>query len=100
MVQTSEPIDNGARRVRTLKGIVRDLNAGQSPAAVEPCLGAFVKECDAPDVAAMKQELTAEGVPITQIMSMSDFHAAVERGIPCYLVQPEYSRRAFARMAR
>ena len=77
----SELIDNRAHRVRTLKEIIRHLHEGQAPAEVKARLTALVRECDASEIAAMEQELMAEGVPVAQIMNMCDLHAAVVRDI-------------------
>jgi uncharacterized protein len=77
----SELIDNRAHRVRTLKEIIRHLHEGQAPAGVKGRLTALVRECDASEIAAMEQELMAEGVPVAQIMNMCDLHAAVVRDI-------------------
>ena len=73
----SEIIDNRAHRIRTLKEIVRHLHAGLAPAEVKARLAALVRECDASEIAAMEQELMAEGVPASQIMGMCDLHAQV-----------------------
>ncbi|MGE0453072.1 MAG: DUF438 domain-containing protein [Vicinamibacteria bacterium] len=77
----SELIDNRAHRIRTLKEVIRHLHAGQAPAEVKPRLAALVRECDASEIAAMEQELMAEGVPASEIMHMCDLHAAVVRDI-------------------
>ena len=77
----SEIIDNRAHRIRTLKEVIRHLHAGGAPAEVKPRLAALVKECDASEIAAMEQELIAEGVSVSEIMSMCDLHAAVVRDI-------------------
>ncbi len=77
----SELIDNRAHRLRTMKEIVRHLHAGQAPSEVKARLTALVRECDAGEIAAMEQELMAEGVPVAEIMSMCDLHAAVVRDI-------------------
>jgi DUF438 domain-containing protein len=77
----SELIDNRAHRLRTLKEVIRHLHAGQAPAEVTARLTALVRECDAGEIAAMEQELMAEGVPVAEIMSMCDLHAQVVRDI-------------------
>src|SRR5512139_1833166 len=77
----SELIDNRAHRVRTLKEIIRRLHEGRPASEVKASLAALVRECDAGEIAAMEQELMAEGVPVAQIMSMCDLHAAVVRDI-------------------
>ncbi len=77
----SELIDNRAERIRTLKRIVRGLHEGQEPASVKERLKELVKQCDAAEIAAMEQELIAEGVPVSQIMGMCDLHSQVLREI-------------------
>lgn len=81
----SEIIDNRAHRIRTLKEVIRHLHEGQAPEQVKAQLTELVKECDASEIAAMEQELMAEGVPASEIMGMCDLHAEVVRDI---LVEP------------
>lgn len=73
----SEYIDNRAQRVRTLKDVITRLHRGEPASEVKPALTALVRECSASDVAAMEQELMADGMPVTEIMSMCDLHAQV-----------------------
>ncbi|HSD67194.1 MAG TPA: DUF438 domain-containing protein [Vicinamibacteria bacterium] len=75
----SELIDNRAHRVRTLKEVVRHLHEGKAPSDVKARLAALVRECDASEIAAMEQELMAEGVPAQEIMGMCDLHSQVVR---------------------
>jgi DUF438 domain-containing protein len=75
----SELIDNRAHRIRTLKEIIKRLHAGEAPAQVKSQLLAIVRETDATEIAAMEQELIAEGVPVEEILSMCDLHSAVLR---------------------
>jgi hypothetical protein len=77
----SELIDNRAHRIRTLKEVIRHLHEGKAPAEVKARLAALVRECDASEIAAMEQELIAEGVPVTEIMGMCDLHSQVVRDI-------------------
>jgi uncharacterized protein len=77
----SELIDNRVHRVRTLKEIIRHLHEGRAVAEVKASLAALVRECDASEIAAMEQELMAEGIPVAQIMNMCDLHAAVVRDV-------------------
>jgi hypothetical protein len=77
----SELIDNRAHRIRTLKEAVRHLHEGRAPAEVKARLAAIVRECDASEIAAMEQELMAEGVPAPEIMRMCDLHAQVVRDV-------------------
>ncbi len=77
----SELIDNRTNRLRTLKEVIRHLHAGKAPAEVKAQLAALVRECDASEIAAMEQELIAEGVPVQEIMGMCDLHSQVVRDI-------------------
>jgi len=77
----SELIDNRAHRIRTLKEVIRHLHEGKAPAEVKARLATLVRECDASEIAAMEQELMAEGVPVQEIMSMCDLHSQVVRDI-------------------
>jgi len=75
----SELIDNRAHRIRTMKDVIRHLHAGQPRGELKARLAALVGECDASEIAAMEQELIAEGVPAQQIMGMCDLHSQVVR---------------------
>ncbi|MEW6320375.1 MAG: DUF438 domain-containing protein [Acidobacteriota bacterium] len=77
----SEIIDNRAHRIRTLKEVIRHLHEGRAPAEVKSRLAALVRQCDASEIAAMEQELMADGVPVRAIMGMCDLHAEVVRDI-------------------
>jgi hypothetical protein len=77
----SELIDNRAHRIRTLKEVIRHLHEGKAPSEVKARLAALVRECDASEIAAMEQELMAEGVPASEIMGMCDLHSQVVRDI-------------------
>ncbi len=73
----SELIDNRARRIQTLKRIIEQLHQGVDPAQVKTQLAELVGQASAAEIAAMEQELIAGGVPVEQIKSMCDLHAAV-----------------------
>jgi hypothetical protein len=77
----SELIDNRAHRLRTLKDVVRHLHEGHAPAEVKSRLEGLVRECDVSEIAAMEQELIADGVPAQQIMLMCDLHAQAVRDL-------------------
>src|ERR1019366_7874795 len=57
----SELIDNRAQRVRTLKGIIKRLHAGEAPDEVRASLKELVCQTDYSEVMAMEQELIAAG---------------------------------------
>jgi hypothetical protein len=75
----SELIDNRAHRIRTLKHIIQHLHAGEAPEQVKAQLAALVKETDANEIAAMEQELIADGMPVAEVQSMCDLHSEVLR---------------------
>jgi DUF438 domain-containing protein len=77
----SELLDNRAHRIRSMKEVIRHLHEGGAPAEVKARLEALVRECDASEIAAMEQELLAEGVPAQQLMGMCDLHAQLVRDI-------------------
>ncbi|HSW50807.1 MAG TPA: DUF438 domain-containing protein, partial [Bryobacteraceae bacterium] len=97
----SELIDNKAHRVRTLKGIIKHLHAGESPDAVKEQLKALVKETDYSEIVAMEQELMAEGMPVEEVKSMCDLHSQVTREVlvqlPAAPIPPGHPADTFRR---
>lgn len=77
----SEFIDNRAHRVRTLKGIIRRLHAGEAPDTVRGDLTTLVRQTDYTEIMAMEQELMAEGMPASEIQCMCDMHSQVTREV-------------------
>lgn len=75
----SELLDNSAHRINTLKRIVLHLHEGHDPEAVRGELATLVGETDATEVAAMEQQLMADGLSVEQVTSMCDLHARVLR---------------------
>ena len=75
----SELIDNRAHRIRTLKHVIRHLHAGEAHELVKAQLAKLVKETDASEIAALEQELIAEGMPVEEVQSMCDLHSEVLR---------------------
>ena len=82
----SEIIDNRAFRIRTMKEIIRHLHEGGEPGEVRGQLKELVRETDAAEIAAMEQQLIAEGMPVEQVQSMCDLHSSVLQEI---LTEPE-----------
>jgi DUF438 domain-containing protein len=70
----SELINNREHRVATLKQIVLDLHAGADMASVKHRMKELVGQCDAGEIAAMEQQLMADGIQVHQIMGMCDLH--------------------------
>jgi DUF438 domain-containing protein len=77
----SESIDGRVFRIRELKRAVAGLDHGGSVDAVRERLRAAVGECDASDVAAMEQELVAEGTPVERVLQMCDLHSQAVRDV-------------------
>ena len=81
----SELIDNRAHRIRTLKEIITKLHRGADPDSVRDDLRTLVRETDSTEIAAMEQELIADGMPVEEVQSMCDLHSQVLREV---MVQP------------
>ncbi len=77
----SELIDNRAKRIQELKTIIKDLHRGVPEAEVRTRLKEVVRSTDSTEIAAMEQELIAEGMPVEEVQAMCDSHAAVLREI-------------------
>jgi DUF438 domain-containing protein len=77
----SELIDNRRQRIETLKQIIKKLHHGEDPERVRQQLVDIVKTADAGEVAAMEQEIIAEGIPVEEIKSMCDLHAHVVQDV-------------------
>jgi len=82
----SELINNRAHRIQTMKEIIKHLHRGGSPDEVRRKLREMVRETDASEIAAMEQELMAEGMRVEEVQSMCDLHASVLKEV---LVQIE-----------
>ena len=84
----SELIDDRAQRVRTLKGIIQRLHAGEPPDQVRSSLKELVRQTDYSEVMAMEQELIADGMPVEEIQGMCDLHSQVTREVLVQLAPP------------
>ncbi len=77
----SELIDNRAERIREMKRLIRQLHQGENTtertAEVTQRFKVIVQHCDAAEVAAMEQELLAEGIAVHELMQMCDLHSQV-----------------------
>src|SRR5512137_2418384 len=82
----SELINNRAHRIQTMKEIIKHLHRAGSPDEVRGRLRTMVRETDASEIAAMEQELMAEGMRVEEVQSMCDLHSSVLREV---LVQIE-----------
>ncbi len=78
--EMSELLDNRRFRLERLKSIVRRLHAGEDPEALRREFGALLDEVGASEIAALEDELMAEGIPEREIRRMCDLHAALLAG--------------------
>ena len=85
----SEAIDNQAQRIQTLKRIVKQVHDRQELEQVKKQLRELVQKTDAAEIVAMEQQLLAEGMPASEICTMSGLHLEILREI---LVQPPERR--------
>jgi DUF438 domain-containing protein len=77
----SELIANRARRVATLKEIIRHLHNGEAPEAVKGQLREIVQQTNPPEIMAMEQALISGGMPVEEVRSMCDLHSEVTREV-------------------
>ncbi|OGG00508.1 MAG: hypothetical protein A3F83_11150 [Candidatus Glassbacteria bacterium RIFCSPLOWO2_12_FULL_58_11] len=77
----SEIIDNKAQRIRTLKTIIKKLHSGEPAENVRQELKELVSQTDSTEIAAMEQELMADGMPVEEVQSMCDLHSKVLRDL-------------------
>lgn len=97
----SEIIDNRAQRVRTLKGIIKGLHAGEPTENVKIKLREMVRQTDYSEILSMEQDLMAEGMPACEIQGMCDLHSQVTREVlvqlPAKSVPPGHPVDTFRR---
>jgi len=82
----SELINNQAKRIETLKEVILHLHRGEAPEAVRGQLKHLIAEVDASEIAAMEQQLMADGMSSEEVRSMCDLHADVLKEVmapPC-----------------
>ncbi len=82
----SELINNQAMRIQTLKEVILHLHRGEAPADVRNRLKDLIAEVDASEIAAMEQQLMADGMSSEEVRSMCDLHADVLKEVmakPC-----------------
>lgn len=77
----SEIIDNRAGRIKALKKIIKKLHAGVPVEEVRQELAELVRRTDSTEIAAMEQELIAEGMPVEEVQAMCDLHSQVLRDL-------------------
>ncbi len=77
----SELINNREKRVQTLKEIILHLHRGEAPEAVRGRLAQLIADVDASEVAAMEQQLMAEGMSHREVQALCDLHADVLKDV-------------------
>jgi hypothetical protein len=77
----SELINNREHRVTQLKTIIRHLHDGRPADEVRAQLATLVGHTDHAEIAAMEQQLMAEGMPVEEVRAMCDLHAEVLRDV-------------------
>lgn len=97
----SELIDNRAYRIREMKRIIRGLHEGEEIATVRARFKAIIRQADAGEVAAMEQELLADGLPVQELMKTCDLHSEVVGNLlverPHAVIQPGHPVDIFRR---
>ena len=68
-----------AKRQETLKGVIRDLDAGKSVADVKETFAELIRDIAPAEIAEMEQSLIAEGMPETEVKRLCDVHVSVFR---------------------
>jgi len=73
----SELINNREHQIRVLKDVITKLHRGAEPDSVKAELRQLVHSVDGSEIAAMEQQLMAEGMAVEEIQSMCDLHSQV-----------------------
>jgi len=73
----AELLDNRAKRIALLKEIITGLHQGTPRDQVRRQLVELVRQTDASEIAAMEQQLIADGMPVAEVMAMCDLHSQV-----------------------
>lgn len=68
-----------AQRQETLKGVIRNLHAGQSVADVKETFAELIRDIAPAEIAEMEQNLIAEGIPTMEVKRLCDVHVSVFR---------------------
>lgn len=76
----SEMINNREYRQKVLKELIRQLHQGKSVEEVKPAFEKLIEGVSAKEITEMEQALIMEGMPVEQIQSLCDVHAAVFKG--------------------
>jgi len=76
----SELIDNSAARRNVLKHLILQLHDGKAPEEVRPQLVRLLGRVPYDEVVAVEQELIADGMPASEILSLCDLHSSAMKG--------------------
>ena len=71
------PITDPAERQAALKGIIRDLHDGEDMEVLKQRFRELIQGVEAPEIAAMEQELMNEGLPAEEIKRLCDVHVEI-----------------------
>ena len=77
----SDKADKDQEKIIILKSIIKRLHEGAESGEVKRQLKEIVRETTAAEIAAMEQQLIAEGMKAEEIQSMCDLHAQVLREV-------------------
>lgn len=73
----SELINNREHRIASLKEIILHLHRGEAPEQVKERLAHMIGEVEPGEIAAMEQQLMADGMDPQEVKAMCDLHAEV-----------------------
>ncbi|WP_227765910.1 DUF438 domain-containing protein [Zhaonella formicivorans] len=85
----SELIDGKQKRQEILKGIIRDLHAGQSPESLKERFADLIRNFGPSEIAEMEHQLIAEGMPEQEVKRLCDVHVAVFKSALEQQARPE-----------
>ena len=72
-----EPLTDPKERQAALKGIIKDLHAGEDMAVLKQRFRDLIQGVEAPEIAKMEQELMNEGLPAEEIKKLCDVHVEI-----------------------
>lgn len=73
----AEPLRDPAARQEALKGIIRDLHAGGDMEELKARFREIIRDVDAPEIAAMEQQLMNEGMDAEEVKRLCDVHVEI-----------------------
>ncbi len=76
-------------RLQILKSVITRLHQGVDPDSVRAELTRLVRTTDGAEIAAMEQELMADGLSVAEVQSMCDLHSQVLRDVMTEPAPPE-----------